>query len=196
MTTRTGAFASRCGALDDRPHPAARAKNTKMTRRRMRNHLINGEWMRCQRFGAAARHGEEEYPLWIFERRATSSPRQRSATLWANLWRGESDVWCQSPRILASRTLACVACLIAGTASSNMKAQTHSEEQFAVSIVVAAGRPVNKLIPSEALGAGVDGHGQGECARMFSTKNIGAMLSAGLGPLTYRLRTELAGEVW
>jgi hypothetical protein len=31
---------------------------------------------------------------------------------------------------------------------------------------------------------------------MFSRPNISAMLSAGLRPLTYRLRTELAGEVW
>jgi F5/8 type C domain len=31
---------------------------------------------------------------------------------------------------------------------------------------------------------------------MLSKQNIGEMLSAGLGPLTYRLRTELGGEVW
>jgi len=31
---------------------------------------------------------------------------------------------------------------------------------------------------------------------MFTDKNITEMLSAGLGPLTYRLRTELGGEVW
>ena len=31
---------------------------------------------------------------------------------------------------------------------------------------------------------------------MFTDKNIIEMLPAGLGPLTYRLRTELGGEVW
>ena len=31
---------------------------------------------------------------------------------------------------------------------------------------------------------------------MFTDKNITEMLSAGLGPLTYRLRSELGGEVW
>jgi len=55
---------------------------------------------------------------------------------------------------------------------------------------------VNKCIPKQSLGGGVDGHERGECARMLSDKNIAEMLSAGLGPLTYRLRTELAGEVW
>ncbi len=51
-------------------------------------------------------------------------------------------------------------------------------------------------MPTQALGAGVDGHEKGECAQMFTDKNITEMLSAGLGPLTYRLRTELAGDVW
>jgi F5/8 type C domain len=31
---------------------------------------------------------------------------------------------------------------------------------------------------------------------MFTDKNMAEMVSAGFGPLTYRLRTELAGEVW
>jgi hypothetical protein len=51
-------------------------------------------------------------------------------------------------------------------------------------------------VPTKALGAGVDGHERDECARMFTDKNIAAMRSAGFGPLTYRLRTELADEVW
>src|SRR5438128_372534 len=59
-----------------------------------------------------------------------------------------------------------------------------------------ADHPVNQCVPTQALGAGVDGHEKGECARMFTDKNMTEMLSAGLGPLTYRLRTELGGEVW
>ena len=70
------------------------------------------------------------------------------------------------------------------------------EKPFAVSAVVLVDHPVNQCVPTTALGAGVDGHEQGECARMFTDKNIAEMRSAGFGPLTYRLRTELAGEVW
>jgi hypothetical protein len=36
-------------------------------------------------FGTAARREEGEYPLWIFDRRATPLQRQRSATLRAKL---------------------------------------------------------------------------------------------------------------
>ncbi len=75
--------------------------------------------------------------------------------------------------------------------------QTHGNEKpLTVSAVVSADHPVNRLVPTEALGAGVDGHEKGECAQMFSDKNITEMLLAGLGPLTYRLRTELGSEAW
>ena len=67
---------------------------------------------------------------------------------------------------------------------------------FAVSATVMADRPVNTCRPREAIGGGIDGHERSECARLLSAPNIAAMRSAGLGPLTYRLRTELAGEVW
>jgi hypothetical protein len=70
------------------------------------------------------------------------------------------------------------------------------EKPFAISAVVLADLPVNQCVPTTALGAGVDGHEQGECARMFTDPNIAEIRSAGFGPLTYRLRTELAGEVW
>jgi hypothetical protein len=70
------------------------------------------------------------------------------------------------------------------------------EKALAISATVSADHPVNRLVPTEALGAGVDGHEKGECAQMFTDKNITEMLSAGLGPLTYRLRTELGSEAW
>src|SRR5262249_39635010 len=75
--------------------------------------------------------------------------------------------------------------------------QTYAgEKPLIVSAIVSADHPVNRCVPTKALGAGVDGHEKGECARMFTDKNITEMLSAGLGPLTYRLRTELGSEVW
>jgi len=71
-----------------------------------------------------------------------------------------------------------------------------AEKPLLVSAIVSADHPINYCVPPQALGAGIDGHEKGECAQMFTDKNIAAMLSAGLGPLTYRLRTELAGDVW
>jgi hypothetical protein len=71
-----------------------------------------------------------------------------------------------------------------------------ADKPFAVSAIVSADNPVNQCVLTQALGAGIDGHEKGDCARMFTDKNIAEMLSAGLGPLTYRLRTELAGGVW
>jgi F5/8 type C domain len=65
-----------------------------------------------------------------------------------------------------------------------------------VSAEVATNQCVNKFVPKRTLGGGIDGHERGECSRMLSKQNVAEMLSAGLGPLTYRLRTELGGEVW
>src|SRR5713101_1040326 len=93
-------------------------------------------------------------------------------------------------------TLVCFICFAGGTALLEAGARSNLQGPFSVSAVVAADQPVNKCVPTQALGAGVDGHEQGECARMFTDTNIAAMRSAGFGPLTYRLRTELSGEVW
>ena len=79
---------------------------------------------------------------------------------------------------------------------SSTVAEPGRDNPFSASIVVVADHPVNRVDPLDALGAGVDGHERGDCARMFSERNIGEMRAAGLGRLTYRLRTELAGEVW
>ena len=63
---------------------------------KLRTHLINRGRVRCQRFGAAARREEGEYPSWIFDRRATQPQRQRSATLRAKLWQAAGGVAPQS----------------------------------------------------------------------------------------------------
>ena len=57
-------------------------------------------------------------------------------------------------------------------------------------------KPANMFIPAQAFGAGVDGLDRGDVAEVYTPKNIKAMLSAGLLPLTYRLRTELGVEAW
>lgn len=58
------------------------------------------------------------------------------------------------------------------------------------------GRPLSRFAPSHAFGAAIDGHEKGELQQMLSPRNIREMLTAGLKPLSYRLRTELAGEAW
>lgn len=56
--------------------------------------------------------------------------------------------------------------------------------------------PSNSFDPRVALGAGIDGHEEGEVTAKLSPNNVGRMRGAGLQPLIYRLRTELAGEAW
>ena len=69
-------------------------------------------------------------------------------------------------------------------------------ETATITVSYTPGHPANTFVPSQSLGAGIDGHEKGEIDRMLSTRNIRQMLTAGFKPLTYRLRTELGGEVW
>ena len=71
-----------------------------------------------------------------------------------------------------------------------------AHQERSVTVTVDTTRAANRFIPTQALGAGVDGHELGEVLRQLSPANVTAMRSAGLKPLTYRLRTELAGEAW
>lgn len=56
--------------------------------------------------------------------------------------------------------------------------------------------PTARFDPSEALGGGLDGHWQGETKNMLSPESVHEMLKAGLGPVSIRLRSELAVEAW
>jgi F5/8 type C domain len=75
-------------------------------------------------------------------------------------------------------------------------ASAAADQPISLTATVQADHCVNRLNPRRSFGGGIDGHERGQCALMLSKKNITAMLAAGLGPLTYRLRTELAGESW
>jgi hypothetical protein len=95
------------------------------------------------------------------------------------------------------RSLTCAICALFSLQPITATAQDNQPANYAtVTVSFTPGRPANRFIPSRALGAGVDGHSMGETDRQLSPANIKAMLSAGLKPLTYRLRTELAGEAW
>src|SRR5437867_2072023 len=71
-----------------------------------------------------------------------------------------------------------------------------AQRRATVTINFRPGHPANRFTPSHALGAGIDGHDKGVNDLQLSPPNIRAMLTAGLKSLTYRLRTELAGDAW
>lgn len=64
------------------------------------------------------------------------------------------------------------------------------------SIQVDTSHAVNSFVPRLSMGAGVDGVGAGVVDNVYTPANIQQMLSAGFGPLTYRLYTELSVQDW
>jgi hypothetical protein len=75
------------------------------------------------------------------------------------------------------------------------KAQS-SKGSGTIQIQFTPGHPANTFSPAVAIGAAFDGHEKGDMESMLSRKSIAAMKSVGLIPLSYRLRTELEGDVW
>lgn len=61
---------------------------------------------------------------------------------------------------------------------------------------VSPNRVIRTFDPARSLGAGVDGHDEGELDRRLKPRYVAEMLEAGLGPVSYRLRTELGDEAW
>jgi hypothetical protein len=100
LRPRTGALREvqgRAGVRTDQTFSLTSYHDQKMRpEQRRRTHLKNRGRVRGQRFGMAARREEREYPWWIFDRRATPPPGQRSATLWAVVRRAADCVAPQS----------------------------------------------------------------------------------------------------
>lgn len=63
-------------------------------------------------------------------------------------------------------------------------------------ISIETDNPVNKFDGHRAMGVGVDGLEENEIDRVWSAGNVEAMKSAGFGPVSYRLRTELGVKAW
>lgn len=57
-------------------------------------------------------------------------------------------------------------------------------------------RVIRSFDPRHALGAGLDGYHEGDTTEMLSPPSVREMLGAGLGPVSLRLRTELAVDAW
>src|SRR5436190_8659187 len=71
-----------------------------------------------------------------------------------------------------------------------------AQRRTTATITIDTSRPLNRFTPSHAIGAAIDGHEKGVNDLQFTPDNIKAMLTAGLRPITYRLRTELGMDVW
>lgn len=63
-------------------------------------------------------------------------------------------------------------------------------------ILYTPGHPANSFIPSKTIGGDFDGQLKGGIGRALNPESVAAMQTVGLKPVSYRLRTELAGEVW
>src|SRR5262245_25818347 len=108
--------------------------------------------------------------------------------------------WC--PTKLTSAHRRChewpglIACLVINLCLVIQPAASLAQQRATVIVSFTPGHPANRFRPSHVFGAGIDGHDKGVTDLQLSPTNVRAMLSAGLTSLTYRLRTELANDVW
>lgn len=96
---------------------------------------------------------------------------------------------------LLARTVTMCALLAAG-AVPTLVAQRVSRSADQSTVTIESGVRLAQFDPAITLGAGLDGHEVDDIRHIYTPFNIAAMLSAGFGPVTFRLRTELAIATW
>jgi hypothetical protein len=70
------------------------------------------------------------------------------------------------------------------------------KSKIKIHILYTPGHPANSFIPSKTIGGDFDGQLKGGIGRTLNSESVDSMKTVGLKPVSYRLRTELAGEVW
>ncbi len=63
-------------------------------------------------------------------------------------------------------------------------------------VIETTGAPLNIIRPDRALGGAIDGLPAGQVESLFTPHNVKAIRTAGLRPISYSLRTELAIDAW
>ncbi|MDQ6766955.1 MAG: discoidin domain-containing protein [Candidatus Eremiobacteraeota bacterium] len=98
-------------------------------------------------------------------------------------------------RSLMRSTIARCAATIAALAFIAASAAL-ADTPHAITIDITPGHALNIFSPVRALGAGIDSQNFGAVDAIYTPANVKAMLSAGLGSLSYRLYTELSVQHW
>lgn len=75
--------------------------------------------------------------------------------------------------------------------------QTLAQQQVGeIQINYDSAQPINKFVPAHSIGGAYDGQFKGGVDNTLNLSSIAMMKTVGFKPVAYRLRTELAGEVW
>lgn len=150
---------------------------------------------------------DERQPGWIKVELQPSTIKGRNGTD-ARDGARYSPAFGRRPQVLAGFVLLLLAGTLSGAASLSAREQRHQTLRHPlfsygqpvapneVAVDVSTTQVVSVFTPDRALGAGVDAENDGAVAQIYTPSNVAAMLSAGLGPLSYRLYTELSVQDW
>lgn len=97
------------------------------------------------------------------------------------------------PAVLCAAGASALATLATGSAAPATPATGVVDR---ATLEIALDHPLAHFFPIQAIGGALDGRGHDEALPTYRPSNLRAMLGAGLGAVTYRLRTELGVQAW